>query len=147
MYNLSMQLNQIILSTKEILEAVHKRLVPFISYLYYPRMQWLQTTGGPPLMCFSLPWIPLLQQGDFHVSRGPPTVPLTQISRNAVFFKSQNPRKVGTLCTLYTVQSIITNREKSKSLPSNCYESLSQSFSSRSFNELLLTYFVTRKCS
>ena len=38
------------------------------------------------------------QAGDFRVSRGPPTVPLTQILRNAVFFKFQNPRKARTLC-------------------------------------------------
>ena len=34
MYNVSVQLNQIKLTTKKILLAVHKRLVPFISYLY-----------------------------------------------------------------------------------------------------------------
>ena len=39
-----------------------------------------------------------VQVGDFHVSRGSPTVQLTQILHNAVFFKSQNPRKAGTLC-------------------------------------------------
>ena len=42
-----------------------------------------------------------VQVGDFRVSRGPPTVPLTRISRNTVFSKSQNPRKAGTLCTMY----------------------------------------------
>ena len=35
------------------------------------------------------------QVGNFRVSSGPPTVPLTRILRNAVFFKSQNPRKAG----------------------------------------------------
>ena len=35
------------------------------------------------------------QVGDFRVSMGSPTVPLIRISRNAVFFKSQNLRKVG----------------------------------------------------
>ena len=40
------------------------------------------------------------QVGDFCGSRGPPTVPITQISRNAVFLKSQNPCNGGTLCTL-----------------------------------------------
>ena len=40
------------------------------------------------------------QVGDFRVSRGPPTVPLTQILCNTFFFKSQNPRNAGTLCTL-----------------------------------------------
>jgi hypothetical protein len=44
-------------------------------------------------------WLMYAQAGDFRVIRGPPTVPLTQILRNAVFFKSQNPRKAGTLCT------------------------------------------------
>ena len=39
-----------------------------------------------------------LQVGDFRISREPPTVPLMQISRNAVFSKSQNPHKAGTLC-------------------------------------------------
>ena len=38
-----------------------------------------------------------MQVGDFRVSRGPPTVPLTWISHNAVISKSQNPRKAGTL--------------------------------------------------
>ena len=41
-----------------------------------------------------------VQVGDFRVSRGPPTVPLMQISCDTVFFKSQNPRKAGTLCML-----------------------------------------------
>ena len=36
MYNLSVQLNQIILTTKKILVEVHKQLVRFILYLYYP---------------------------------------------------------------------------------------------------------------
>ena len=45
-------------------------------------------------------WLMYAQVGDFRVSRGPPIVPLTLISRNAVFFKSQNPRKVGTLSLL-----------------------------------------------
>ena len=44
-------------------------------------------------------WLMYVQVGDFCVSRGPPTVPLTQISRNTVFFKSQNPHMAGTLCT------------------------------------------------
>ena len=42
-------------------------------------------------------WIMYAQVGDFCVSRGSLTVTLTRISRNAVFFKSQNP---GTLCKL-----------------------------------------------
>ena len=39
-----------------------------------------------------------VQVGDFCVSRGPTTVPLTWISCNTVFSKSQNARKAGTLC-------------------------------------------------
>ena len=43
-------------------------------------------------------WLMYAQVGNFRVSRGPHTVPLTLILRkNAVFFKSQNPRKAGTL--------------------------------------------------
>ena len=38
------------------------------------------------------------QVEDFCISRQPPTVPLTQVLRYAVFVKFQNPRKVGTLC-------------------------------------------------
>ena len=38
--------------------------------------------------------------GDFRVSRGPPTLQLTQILRNAFFFKSQYLRKAGTLCSV-----------------------------------------------
>ena len=33
--------------------------------------------------------------GDFHVRREFPTVQITRFLRNAVFFKSQNPRKAG----------------------------------------------------
>ena len=56
-------------------------------------------------------WLMYAQVGDFCVSRGPPTVPLTQISHNTVFFKSQNPRKVGALCIVY----FCTNRERDSS--------------------------------
>ena len=41
-------------------------------------------------------WLMYMQVWDFRVSRGPLTVPL-----NTVFFKSQNPHNVGTLCTYY----------------------------------------------
>ena len=44
-------------------------------------------------------WILGLQKTRLHkirVSKGPPTVPLTQILRNPVFLKSQNPRNAGT---------------------------------------------------
>ena len=51
-------------------------------------------------------WLMYVQVGDFCVSRGPPTVPLTRISCNAFFFKSQNPRKAGTLCILQKLQSL-----------------------------------------
>ena len=40
-------------------------------------------------------WLMYAQVGDFRIGSGPPTVPITQILRNAVFFKSQNPRKRG----------------------------------------------------
>ena len=40
-------------------------------------------------------WLMYVQVGDFCINSGPPTVQLTQISSNAVFFKSQNPHKVG----------------------------------------------------
>ena len=45
-------------------------------------------------------WLMYTQVGDFRISRGPPTVPLTQILHNTVFFKSQNPNKARTLCML-----------------------------------------------
>ena len=40
------------------------------------------------------------QVGDFQISRGPPTVPLTGISRNTFFLKSQNPHMRGPSVTL-----------------------------------------------
>ena len=43
-----------------------------------------------------------MQVGDFCVGRGSPRVPLTQISCNTVFSRSQNVRKAGTLCSLKT---------------------------------------------
>ena len=45
-------------------------------------------------------WLMYAQVGDFRISRGPSTVPLTRISRNSVLFKSQNPHKAGTLYIL-----------------------------------------------
>ena len=45
-------------------------------------------------------WLMYAQVEDFRVSRGPPTVLLTQILRYAGFFKSQKSRKAGTLCIL-----------------------------------------------
>ena len=42
--------------------------------------------------------------GDFHVNRGPPTVPLSRTSRNMFFFKSRNLGNAGTLCTGVTVK-------------------------------------------
>ena len=60
-------------------------------------------TGGPHLHGFHYRgthyrgfWLMYAQVEDFCVSRGPPTVPLMQILRNTVFFKSQNPDKAGT---------------------------------------------------
>ena len=44
-------------------------------------------------------WLMYVQVGDFCVSRGFTTIPLTRISYNTVFSKSQNVRKAGTLCT------------------------------------------------
>ena len=41
-----------------------------------------------------------VEEGNFYASRGPTTVPLTLISCNTVFSKSQNAHKAGTLCTL-----------------------------------------------
>ena len=58
---------------------------------------------GVPHLCgfhwrnFWLMYILYMQGGDFRVSRGPPTVPLTWILHNAFLFKSQNPHKVGIL--------------------------------------------------
>ena len=46
-----------------------------------------------------------VQVGDFRVSRGPPTIPLARILHNAVFFKSQNLCKAGTLCIM--IQSLV----------------------------------------
>ena len=46
-------------------------------------------------------WPLYAQVGDFRDSRGSSTVLKTWILRNAVFFKSQNPRKAGTLCILF----------------------------------------------
>ena len=40
-------------------------------------------------------WLMYVQVGYFRVSREPLTVPLTQISCNTFFSKSQNVRKVG----------------------------------------------------
>ena len=67
---------------------------------------WLvHHTGGPPLTQksltqFPLPWFfgYVRAMGDFCVSRGTITVPLTWISCNMVFCKSQNAHKAGTLC-------------------------------------------------
>ena len=44
-------------------------------------------------------WLMYSQVGDFCVCRGTLSIPLTWISNNTVFFKSQNPHKAGTLCT------------------------------------------------
>ena len=46
-----------------------------------------------------------VEEGNFYASRGPTTVPLTLISCNTVFSKSQNAHKAGTLCTITLVFS------------------------------------------
>ena len=46
--------------------------------------------------------------GNFHVSRGPPTVQLTQIFLNTFFLKSQNPGKVGTLCKFNVTPKVVS---------------------------------------
>ena len=62
-------------------------------------------TGGPSLTHFHYLGshnrsfcLMYVQVGILRISRGPPTVPLTQILCNAVSFNSKNPRKTGTLC-------------------------------------------------
>ena len=45
-------------------------------------------------------WLVYMQVGDFCVSRGFTTVPLTRILCNTVFSKSQIACKAGTLCTI-----------------------------------------------
>ena len=70
--------------------------------------QSCQSTGGPPLTQKSLTQFPLPRflayvraSGGFLCFRGFTTVPLTRISCNTVFSKSQNAHKVGTLCNLF----------------------------------------------
>ena len=46
-------------------------------------------------------WLMYVQVGDFCVSRGLTTVPLTRISCNTVFSESQNARKAGTHCNQF----------------------------------------------
>ena len=74
----------------------------------YRHHDLLSSTPSPRITQFPLARIPLPQffayllvSGDFRISRGPPTVLLTRISSNAVYFKSQNPRKAGTPCILF----------------------------------------------
>ena len=75
-----------------------------ISFQYELRAYKLMLNLSPHLHGFHYPQIPLLRflayvraSGDFHVSREPPTV-LTWFRVTRFFFKSQNPRKAGTLC-------------------------------------------------
>ena len=49
-------------------------------------------------------WLMYVQVGDFHISKGPLTVPLMRILRNVVFLKFQNLRKVGTLYRLKSIE-------------------------------------------
>ena len=52
-------------------------------------------------------WLIYLQVGDFCISRGSPTFPITQILRNSFFFKAQNPLKLGTLCTSIKIWNLL----------------------------------------
>ena len=52
--------------------------------------------------------------GDFHVNRGPPTVPLTRTSRNMFFFKSRN---LGNAGTLYRMLTWFFNQQSSFYIP------------------------------
>ena len=70
------------------------------------QLQWLDFTSlavvCPPLTRksltrFPLPWF-LAYVGELALVGDHSAVPLTQISCNTVFFKSQNARKTGTLC-------------------------------------------------
>ena len=72
---------------------------------------WFVNTGGPPLTRKSLTRFPLPRffayvrvSGGISISRGP----LTQISCDRVFSKSQNAPKVGTLCTHNTFSKLYT---------------------------------------
>ena len=47
-------------------------------------------------------WLIYTQVGDFPVSRGPPSVPLTQI-----FFKAQNLCKAGIICITKNVPNFL----------------------------------------
>ena len=63
-------------------------------------------------------WLMYVQVGYFRVSREPLTVPLTQISCNTFFSKSQNVRKAGTLST---IQALYINEEsRALSHPDSC---------------------------
>ena len=53
-----------------------------------------------------------MQVGDFDVSRGLITGPLTRISCNTVFSKSQNACKAGTLCVENSYGFLILKFEK-----------------------------------
>ena len=62
----------------------------------------VKITGVPNLHVFHycgsnylVVWLMYTQLGDFRASWGLPTVPIKQILRNAIFFKSQNPCKGG----------------------------------------------------
>ena len=53
---------------------------------------------------------PITTSAGFSRQQGPPTVPLTRVLRNAVFFESQNPHKAGTLCN-YLVHADFVHAE------------------------------------
>ena len=64
------------------------------------------TTADPTTYCGF--WLVYMQVGNFCVSMGPLKVSLTLILCNAVFFKSQNSRMTGTLCTTNCFPSLFS---------------------------------------
>ena len=103
---------------------VRKKLLPIItavvnlplSYGTWYNQFWNFLLGIPKLVIQGVPhlrgfhyhcefhyhnfWLMHSQVGDLGICRGHPTVPLTIILRNAVFFKYQNPHKAGTVCNV-----------------------------------------------
>ena len=83
-----------------------KRITKAVKMIKRLKMVSAETTGGPPLIRKSLTQYPLTRflayvrvSGGISVSRGPQYSPLTPVSCNTVFSKSQNARKARTLCT------------------------------------------------
>ena len=79
--------------------------------------------------------------GEFRVNRGPPTVLLTQISSNAVYFKSINPRYAGTLCKLLfisrPVRSAIVSIGTNAAEPHNPRYKFALYGATKSYNHIL----------